>query len=146
MNYILGIPLILFGLFFIFCFQRPEIKNNTTEKSGKPEAIYIEMIYKDGQLRLPPGYGGEDDWIKANKDKATNIPAISSTKDKHKIFVSGGGSGGPHQDATEKAQVGGDGGMWTEKIRRENPDGTYYYVYKDHTEAVTVEGRGSNTK
>lgn len=41
-------------------------------------------------------------------------------------------------------QVGGSGGgntMWTEKIRRENDDGTYYYVYKDH-QYGTVTGYG----
>lgn len=45
-------------------------------------------------------------------------------------------------------QVGGIGGagggtMWTEKIRRENDDGTYYYVYKDHGSATVVYATGS---
>lgn len=41
---------------------------------------------------------------------------------------------------------GGSGGgdtMWTETIRRENDDGTYYYVYKDHGSASVVYTTGS---
>ncbi len=50
-----------------------------------------------------------------------------------------------------KAPIGlpanGGGMAWTEKIRRENTDGTYYYVYKDHTWAdveIVVVGSGGS--
>ncbi len=43
---------------------------------------------------------------------------------------------------TMKIEVNGNGGggsaVWTEKIRKDNPDGTYYYVYKDYNWNETV--------
>lgn len=55
--------------------------------------------------------------------------------------ITASGSGGYSGEVKPTWALGGGGpAFWTETIRRENGDGTYYFVYKDHPAAEMTVG------
>ena len=78
--------------------------------------------------------GGQ--WVGSLPNSSWTAKDYEEARKANPNMIYGSGSGGVSGQGYNSASGGSGVSTWIETIRRENKDGTYYYVYKDHNESV----------